>query len=380
MTLARLTFLIFVILTLSACRQESPKLGKVLVPQDEDIPGYGQNLHAIPLQSTGMPGTFNFNRTRFDVLNAEPIEIDFQIAEELLGVSIDDNRFVVLDKVASVLLEIDVSNSTIDTLATPGDGPGELSFPSDLSLFDRTLYVYLSVGKALQYDCFNRPCRYVSTSKIPVLPNSATVTGDGDSHIVSTTVSFVFDDSGQPSEIGNSTGALTWITTDGEIVRQQGSIYDFDDEWMLADPFVNKGMVREKSGFVIFTNQRLPLIGLINPAESETLYRLDGFVTGKQEYDPSTGRLEALAEDHSRIKLLPIGSDGRLIAEISEYTNRRIENFSYQWDIQSRYYTIESPFPALSPFGTLSDGTFLLASSQSGLLLAEEGSIHFSRK
>lgn len=375
-----MTLLIFVVLTLGACRQASPKLGKVLVPQDENIPGYGQKLHAIPLQSTGLQGTFNFNRTRFDVLNAEPTRVDFQIAEELLGLSIDDNRFIVLDKVASVLLEIDVFNSTVDTLASPGDGPGELSFPSDLSLFDRTLYVYLGVGKVLQYDCNSKPCRYASIARIPVLPNSATVTGEGGTHVVSTTASFVFDDSGQPSEIGNSTGALTWITTDGEILRQQGSIYDFDDEWMLADPFVNKGMVREKSGFVIFTNERLPLIGLINPAGSETLYRLDGFVTGKQEYDLSTGRLEALSEDHSRVKLLPIGSDGRLIAEISDYTNRRVENFSYQWDIQSRYYTIESPFPALSPFGTFNEGTYLLASSRSGLLFAERGSIHFSSR
>jgi len=351
-----------------------------MVPQEKRIPGFGSDVFSVITEKPSVSNRFFIDREIVDTADPIDVGIDFQIIEEIQGIAIDDNRFVILDKISPFLYEYDSKENTLDTLASVGSGPGELSFPKDLSFAGDRLFVYLGIGSVMLFDCLENPCKYVSTESLTPHLNSADYDLRGNSHVVSATMNFTFDNSGRPDNINDSHLALAWVEESGEIKRQAGSVYDIGEDWMLADRFINRGTVRTKDGFTIFVNERLPVIGLLNSRFEETLYRIDDFQVGLQRYDTSTGRVTAISADHSRIKLLPAGYNDILVVEIATYRNREVVDFSYKWDIQTRYYTIESPYPALALVGSFVEGAFMLARAESGILWSKNGSTYFSKR
>lgn len=250
---------------------------------------------------------------------------------------IGDDRILVLDYDRGVLVEYDMQVAEATTIATAGDGPGELNWARDIAVQDSKAYVVRSDQQISIFDCGTQPCTYSDNLTLQQRGYSIAPVDD-ETIAIHTTVAVP-----QTTELSVALAdgeAVTVIGRDGQRVRGFGETYDVKGNWMLIKEFVASGTLdysHSRRQFIV-SFRRFPYLYVYNAdGRLATLYEVDGFTIGRDEYDPGSGMLTNVTERHSVLDVRMV-DDRSVVLEVTTSEPQRVDGGALAWNNVVEYY------------------------------------------
>lgn len=257
-------------------------------------------------------------------------------------------------------------------VADRGQGPGELLFPTDLTVRDAMLHVSMGDRRISTFHCEDASCAHRQDVRTEFQPTRITVDGD---HFATTGMLPLQGETG----LSALTGAIHRVDTTGAFIESFGEAYQ-TDAWMINERFTRHGdLTTFSDGAHAVQYDIIPRLYLYDPDDALShVLEIDNFKQGTFSYENGT---RSVMEDDAFSRILQLHAVGDRLAFMTVLTQRERSSETATNHTYDHYVVGTNPF-CVSQLGKedTADG------AQSGrwvptdhhLLRIEDGSVYLA--
>ncbi|PEN05544.1 hypothetical protein CRI93_12675 [Longimonas halophila] len=260
------------------------------------------NLTSVPASVERLQAHVEGNDAMAD---ARRIPIDVPGGSDVEVASLNENLVLLLITLPRIseLWSYHIPTERAERVATRGQGPGELMFPTDLAVRGSEVYVSMGTMRIATFTCEGASCTHREDIRTQFQPTQIEVSGDR------------FATTGQlplrgETEIDALDGAIHYVNPTGTLVESFGEPYQ-TDVWMVSAHFARyKQLASLTDGSHVVHYHTFPRVyayGADQPLRQ--VIEIDDFLQPTFVYED--GRRSVLREDnYSRIKQLNALTEG----------------------------------------------------------------------
>lgn len=198
-------------------------------------------------------------------------------------------------------------------IADRGQGPGELLFPTDLTVRDAMLHVSMGDRRISTFHCEDTSCTHRSEVRTQFQPTRITVDGD---HFATTGMLPLQGETG----LSTLTGAIHRVDTTGTFIESFGQTYD-TDAWMITERLTRHGdLTTFSDGSYAMHYDVIPRLYLYDP-DGALIHALaiDDFKQGTFSYENGS---RSVIENDAFSRIVQLHAVGDRLAFMTVLTQR----------------------------------------------------------
>ncbi|MES3630807.1 MAG: hypothetical protein PPP56_11645 [Longimonas sp.] len=345
---------------------------------------------AVPCDLSSVPASLERLQAHIDgndaMADAHRIPVDVPDTGTVEVASLNENLVLILVTLPGMeeLWSYHIPTESAEQVATRGQGPGELMFPTDLTVQGAEVYVAMGTMRIATFTCEGASCTHRKDVRTQFQPTQIEVSEDG------------FATTGQlplrgETEIDALDGAIHHVDSTGTLVGSFGEPYQ-TNIWMVDDHFTRySGLAVLDDGSHVVHYHTFPRTYTYGPdQELRHVTEVEDFLEGTFVYrEEGNGSISVIREDnYSRIKQL-----NALVDEYAFFTvatvqmDRPSETMEVGDEIRYLYdhYLIRSNSGCASHLGREDiaaeykvDDRFRWVPTKHHLLRIGEGSVHLA--